>query len=529
MVARGACRGRKKLRFFLIAACVAAVAAMAGASRGADPSPAPVAVRKQTRRVLKELASARWVVRQKAHEAILRLPGAAIPILEKALSDGSLGPGTAAWLRRDLPTIILAAQCAIHVQRAQAWAGRQFARNYSAPPGATKAWRSAARAVLDSEMPGVKTKATQARLRAAVRFLLRQPRCPDAVIALLAYQEAAEWPRVSAATLYRLIAYSASHMKVHRDSELAIFLADSYFARTLFQRDGGRADPLAARYEILSINAFYGIAGPAPQLVIRRLSQTMLHTYAKDSNVGSSNGLTTLGRTLDACAKRYYYTWLVDARRAASRYYYDGLNNSPKQPADLAIAKRDAAKAWRMAPYLVAGPLAMMKICSAAGLPAADFNLWYHRAKTIAPGDYDIYLDKLLYIESNNPNPGPAMLAFGRRCVARGHWRARIPAMLVAARVRLAFKTNNIYQYYARPGVWRDIHAVMSKLLRRDPNDRFDVNWYAELACKCGKWATAKSLFKRIGNRPNLNIFNSLAEFHYFRRKANRMAGANSP
>lgn len=151
---------------------------------------------------------------------------------------------------------------------------------------------------------------------------------------------------------------------------------------------------------------------------------------------------------------------------------------------------------------------------------------WFRRAMDANPDDYEACVRKLDYLSPFNHGNPRDMLDFGRECLNTQNWRGRVPLILVRAHEFLANQSGDTKVYFSRPEVWQDIFDVYEGALLNFPNDRLDRSMFASYAAKCGRWPDARRQFERLGDKPDLTAFGSMASYDYLRRKAARLASA---
>jgi hypothetical protein len=156
-------------------------------------------------------------------------------------------------------------------------------------------------------------------------------------------------------------------------------------------------------------------------------------------------------------------------------------------------------------------------------------EVWFRRAMDANPDDYQACIRKLEYLSPYNHGNPRDMLDFGRECLKTQNWRGRIPLVLVRVHEFLANQSGDTKEYFSRPEVWQDILDVYEGALLNFTNDRLDRSMFASYAAKCGRWDVARREFERLGDRPDLTVFGSMASYDYLRRKSARLAPATQP
>lgn len=514
----------------IVAGGLSAAATGSAARPGAGTAkPASAKFRAQVRRALAQLTAPRWATRQKANAAIMRLPAAALPWLEKVLRSGALGPGASEHLARDIPTLKLTVVRNAHARHMIHWINRQMLPAFHLPPDESPKWDAAARTVcrlLTRVDTAWLTAAQTRRLKDAANFIWKHGHGPSAIVAYSVDRVKALEDKTPVKKLLPWAAFAASHIGPHA-SAFCVFATSTWYAQLLFEAHPGTPDPVGVIYQRRAASAFQKllVQPGVPNSVIAILAKASL--LINSVRPGSDAWLPSdlMAQTLRHAKKNNYYTWLINARLTLLLYREDRYNDPKRLPADYQAVARYAARSWRLAPFLTPASALMLHACAICGRPKAEFDQWFKRLTVVAPDDYNAYLEKLTYLQMNSPGSMKhAMLTFGRQCLADGNWAAHIPMILVIARERLAHFTMDMYKYYAQPSVWRDIHAAFTGFLRHYPRDMYHHSWYAMLACRCGHWNTAARQFKIIGRHGAMGIFHSRAVFHYYRRTALRHA-----
>ncbi len=182
-------------------------------------------------------------------------------------------------------------------------------------------------------------------------------------------------------------------------------------------------------------------------------------------------------------------------------------------------------QAWRLDNTNVYAAEAMMRIEAARGNLAEARDTWLSRAVAADPESYDAHLLELTYLAPAYQSNVPAMIEFGRRCLAGAAWESGVPMVLIEAHLRGSRYSQGqepgpVQQSYfaSSPEVWKDIRAVYEPYLQRFPNSLYHRSRYAQLACWCGQWADADRQFKAMGDRFSLSWFRTKEA--YLRQRA---------
>jgi hypothetical protein len=213
-----------------------------------------------------------------------------------------------------------------------------------------------------------------------------------------------------------------------------------------------------------------------------------------------------------------------DAKRtmASQQPSLDAQHQLTQRLDDAVAAAQQAWDADNSNPYAAE---AMMRIQAARGDYKQGVAAWFDRAISAEPDFYRAYVTRLAYLEPKYQGSIREMIDFGHRCLANQKWETGIPMLLVEAHLRAAHYRDNTEQdeiqksyFTSDADVWEDIKAVYEPYLQRYPHSLYHRSRYAQLACWCEQWETAKAQFQQMGDRFSLSWFRSREA--YLRQKA---------
>ena len=204
---------------------------------------------------------------------------------------------------------------------------------------------------------------------------------------------------------------------------------------------------------------------------------------------------------------------------------WDGDGDARNLPA----AQRLCEKAAELDPADSRPPTLMVTVLMRQGAAPQEIDPWFQKAMDADPDNLDVCLRKLRYLEQLGDPGSEQMIEFGRRCLATRNWRGGIPMVLVNAREWLAEESPDRKQYLSRPEVWEDLRAVYEGGLLNFPNDAAHRSEYVKYAATCDHWDVVKRETDRMGDHPDLAVFQSLTSYNYLRKKASRLASTPAP
>jgi len=190
----------------------------------------------------------------------------------------------------------------------------------------------------------------------------------------------------------------------------------------------------------------------------------------------------------------------------------------------LQAAKAALDKAWQLDPANSEAPRAMLSVELGQGRAREDMELWFKRAMTADPDNYDACKAKLYYLEPKWHGSPAAMLEFGRECLKTGNYKARLPLVLADAHEAISVYQDNADAYFTQPGVWKDIQAAYEPYLKAFPKASFDRSKYVFLACRAQQWEAAHQQFGLLGEDVQLNVFGGRERYDQLRQEAARWA-----
>ena len=200
------------------------------------------------------------------------------------------------------------------------------------------------------------------------------------------------------------------------------------------------------------------------------------------------------------------------------------------------LAKAAAAleQAWQLDPTNSDAATQMLAVELGQGEGRDRMELWFGRAMTADPDNYEACKAKLYYLEPKWYGSGDEMLKFGRECLAGGNWDAGIPYILVKAHLDLSeYGANGLQSkpqrdYFTNnPQAWKDIESVYSEHRKHRPKSVMHDLMIARVAEWCGAWGMANQMFDEVGDAFDTSVF-SAEEQDSVRQEARRHLIASS-
>ena len=182
---------------------------------------------------------------------------------------------------------------------------------------------------------------------------------------------------------------------------------------------------------------------------------------------------------------------------------------------DLAIADQSLEHAWALNSKDSRIPHQMMKVELGQGKGRGTMELWFRRAMTINPNDYDACSSKLYYLEPKWYGSTDAMLEFGRECVTNTMWGGRVPLILEAAHNNICneyIDKSEQTNYWSQPEVWADIKSAYERFFELNPDATRYYHNYAYYAYRAADWDKLNELIPKLGP-VNYDFFGGKDEF----------------
>jgi hypothetical protein len=187
----------------------------------------------------------------------------------------------------------------------------------------------------------------------------------------------------------------------------------------------------------------------------------------------------------------------------------------------LALAQTALEKAWQLDSTNADAPRLMLTVELGQGEGRQRMELWFRRAMTADPDNFDACKAKLYYLEPKWHGSPEEMVEFGRECLRGGNWKARLPLILAEAHEAISvYNRANPDAYFARPGVWEDIRSAYEPYLKAYPKATYDRSKFTMLACQCGQWEAARQQFDVLGAEVQASAFGG--RYEEFRQEAAR-------
>jgi hypothetical protein len=191
----------------------------------------------------------------------------------------------------------------------------------------------------------------------------------------------------------------------------------------------------------------------------------------------------------------------------------------------LDVAAKALEKAWELDQTNSDAARAMITVELGQGQGRQRMELWFGRAMTADPDNFDACKAKVYYLEPKWHGSPEAMLEFGRECLKTGNYRGRLPLILADAHEAIAvYNRENPDTYFQRPGVWPDIRAAYEPYLKAYPKACLERSRYANLACRSEQWETAHQQFGLLGDDAQYAIFGGQNRYDQLRQEAARWA-----
>ncbi|MEO8034196.1 MAG: hypothetical protein ABI837_07160 [Acidobacteriota bacterium] len=180
----------------------------------------------------------------------------------------------------------------------------------------------------------------------------------------------------------------------------------------------------------------------------------------------------------------------------------------------LQSAERATAKASSLDPLSpVIAPL-MLMIELGQGVGRERMESWFHYGAVVDPGRYQIYAQKLHYLEPQWYGSPQEMVAYGRELLALKQWNLKVPFLLALAHFELAQHYEDPSAYYKEsPQTCADIRTMYDGYLKLYPGAAYERSAYALTLYNCGDYAAATRQFKALGGDGRIGPFLTRANY----------------
>jgi hypothetical protein len=193
----------------------------------------------------------------------------------------------------------------------------------------------------------------------------------------------------------------------------------------------------------------------------------------------------------------------------------------------LAVAEKTLTAAWDLNTNEARIAAKMLSVELGQGKGRDRLELWFQRAMTADPNDYDACYSKLLYIEPKWYGSVDDMLEFGRQCAQNEKWGGHVPLILMDAHVAIQRQFLDVSQkadYWRQPQVWADLKSAFDRFFELNPGETGWYHNYAWFAYQAGQWATVNKLLPKLGP-VNYDYFGGQDKFDEMVAQAKKHAG----
>jgi hypothetical protein len=535
--------------------CVAGVAAAAAALEcvAAEPAAAPdPALTAQVSALLRQLDSDDYRRRDAATTALEQLPGEALPLIEDALSAGTLSPEVALRLEAKVSIVRRKAAATAHeaaLRRDLAWARDASLAAYDGGGHANPKWDAAVREALVLHVrpdfdPNRSTR-DDARIAAAIRRAADLG-CDDPFFLYVLANRYRAAPGADPARALEMMDRAATGVLAGNYPPVRKLFAAARRAEARLAAEPAALAVATRRAAARDVDAALALLPAAakdgaPRPVLLDAAATACRVHARLTGdedkafaiVHPALGAATPGTAAAAHFAAETYLARADALRTApvatrGRPRDEVDADRAKALADLRARARAAlAAALAADPQDVAALTGMLRLLSHDDdVPADEFDRWFDRAMAAYPNNLHACELKLAYLERRAGRD--QRIAFGRECLAGGNWNSRIPLIAVDAHLGIV-RFDRPEEHMGQPDVWADVSTALEGYLKRYPNAVYDRTTYAKVACWAGRWDVAKTQFDRLGDDAVYRVFRGKPTYDYYRRRAERMAKAAPP
>jgi hypothetical protein len=140
----------------------------------------------------------------------------------------------------------------------------------------------------------------------------------------------------------------------------------------------------------------------------------------------------------------------------------------------------------------------------------AAMEKWFRMAVDADPNCFDAYEAKYRYLVDRAGMD--IAMGFAKECLAQGNWKSGIPKIIVQAHRDIARATTMGDAYFTQPKVWPEIKAAFDGVLKEDPNN-YDRSHFMKFAISANQWGTAAQQIAALDNQPDPSAYPTMAEY----------------
>lgn len=190
------------------------------------------------------------------------------------------------------------------------------------------------------------------------------------------------------------------------------------------------------------------------------------------------------------------------------------------------IAESALNDAWDLNPKDSRIAVKMLTVELAQGKDRDRMELWFKRAMTIDPDNYDACYAKLTYLEPKWHGSIEDMLDFGRECVTNQLWGGHVPLILMEAHRAIQSQYVDKPQrdaYWSQPLVWKDVSDAFERFFEINPRATGWYQNYAWYAYQAKQWTKFTELIPKLGE-VNYKLFGGKENFDTMVARAREQA-----
>jgi hypothetical protein len=146
------------------------------------------------------------------------------------------------------------------------------------------------------------------------------------------------------------------------------------------------------------------------------------------------------------------------------------------------------------------------------------------------PNSYDAAYAKYHYLKPRWHGSFQQERRFAYECIESTTWGGNVPLIMVDLhRDNAPECCDERKEYFARPDVWKDLHAAFQKYFK---NPNAAVGWhhdYFYYAHAAGQWDIAKEQLQLMGNKINYDYFGGKLDFDAMVEEVRKHTAQTSP
>ncbi|HOW58604.1 MAG TPA: DUF4034 domain-containing protein [Candidatus Omnitrophota bacterium] len=185
----------------------------------------------------------------------------------------------------------------------------------------------------------------------------------------------------------------------------------------------------------------------------------------------------------------------------------------------LEIAQKYLTKAYGLNPDDPWAPINLLTVARGQGLEFAEMEKWFQQAVKVDPTAYRAYLLKLTYLMPKWHGSREQMFVFAREAASNAPPKTIIPLILADAHREMYYRDDTKEYFKKDPVAWKETKAVYERVTNDFPKSNHYLNDFALTAYRAGDFETARTLFLKIGDQWDPEVWGTKKFFNNVRKK----------